>query len=346
MPRTSYGRIGEDRVCSNCPAAVTDPRRFDVCNGDADGLCAVVQWRLTDPGEAALVTGLKRDIELLQRVPAQAGDEVLVCDVSLLRNRAALDRLLSGGVRVRWFDHHEAGEVPAHPHLQAHLDARADVCTSLLVDRYLGGRWRRWALVGAYGDNLAPVADGLARTSGIRDDERARLQALGEAINYNAYGDDLADVRIAPAALFRHLVRHADPIDCIEQEAIAGELLALRAADLAQAEAVAPRWQGLHGSVVVLPDAAWSRRVMGTFAHRLAAAEPGRAHAVLRPDGRSGYVASVRAPWERPEGAEGLCRRFGGSGRASAAGIDRLDADRLAAFVDAFAAAWSDCEEG
>ena len=37
-------------------------QRIDVCNGDADGLCAVLQWRLADPQPARLVTGLKRDI--------------------------------------------------------------------------------------------------------------------------------------------------------------------------------------------------------------------------------------------------------------------------------------------
>ena len=41
-------------------------RRFDVCNGDADGLCAVLQWRLAHPEPATLVTGLKRELELLQ----------------------------------------------------------------------------------------------------------------------------------------------------------------------------------------------------------------------------------------------------------------------------------------
>ena len=51
-------------------------RRFDVCNGDADGLCAVVQWRLHDPAPATLVTGLKREIALLERVPAGDGERV------------------------------------------------------------------------------------------------------------------------------------------------------------------------------------------------------------------------------------------------------------------------------
>ena len=65
-------------------------RQFDVFNGDADGLCALHQWRLAHPAESTLVTGVKRDIALLERVPAQPGDEVSVLDISLDRNRAAL----------------------------------------------------------------------------------------------------------------------------------------------------------------------------------------------------------------------------------------------------------------
>ena len=76
-------------------------REFDVCNGDADGLCAALQWRLHRQAPARLVTGLKREIALLERVQAQAGDEVSVFDLSMQRNRAALLRLLDAGVRVR-----------------------------------------------------------------------------------------------------------------------------------------------------------------------------------------------------------------------------------------------------
>ena len=68
--------------------------RFYAFNGDADGLCALQQLRLVEAGEATLVTGVKRDITLLERVDAQAGDEVTVLDISLDRNRAALLRLL------------------------------------------------------------------------------------------------------------------------------------------------------------------------------------------------------------------------------------------------------------
>ena len=40
--------------------------RFDVFNGDADGICSLVQLRRADPApEAVLVTGRKRRIDLL-----------------------------------------------------------------------------------------------------------------------------------------------------------------------------------------------------------------------------------------------------------------------------------------
>ena len=105
-------------------------QHIDVCNGDADGLCSVLQWRLARPANATLVTGLKRDILLLERVQAGQGDEVLVCDLSMRANRAALLRLLEEGVRVIYFDHHAAGPIPQHPGLQAHIDFSSEVCTS------------------------------------------------------------------------------------------------------------------------------------------------------------------------------------------------------------------------
>src|SRR4051812_36922186 len=93
-------------------------RYYDVFNGDADGICALHQLRLTDPLDSILVTGLKHDIALLGRVPAQRGDVVTVLDLSLDRNRPALLSLLARGVHVRYFDHHYAGPIPAHDDLE------------------------------------------------------------------------------------------------------------------------------------------------------------------------------------------------------------------------------------
>ena len=56
---------------------------YDVFNGDADGICALHQLRLADPRESVLVTGVKRDINLVKRVSAETGDTVTVLDISL-----------------------------------------------------------------------------------------------------------------------------------------------------------------------------------------------------------------------------------------------------------------------
>lgn len=310
--------------------------RIDVCNGDADGLCSVVQWRLHAPQEARLVTGLKRDIELLDRVQAQRGDEVLVCDLSMRRNHQALVRLLDAGASVRYFDHHAPGDIPVHPLLEAHIDTAGDTCSSLLVDRYLGGQFRAWAVVGAYGDNLNDVAERLAVDMGLSAQDRMRLRSLGEAINYNAYGDSVQDIYMAPEQVYEVLVRFADPLELLEHEKLGQELNALRQGDLRLAQALAPYRQTQDAQVYLLPDAAWSRRVIGTLGNALASAAPARAHALLRAAPGGGFVVSVRAPQSAPGGAVDLCRRFGGDGRAGSAGIDRLPPHDLERFLDAF----------
>lgn len=307
--------------------------RFDVCNGDADGLCAVLQWRQVHAQAATLVTGLKREIELLGQVPAKAGDEVLVCDLSMQRNLKPLQQLLAQGVQVRYVDHHAVDAVPQHPGLRATIDTDARVCTSLLMDRLLQGRCRAWALVGAYGDNLGEVADALAVERGLDEAARRSLRRLGEAINYNAYGDNPADQHIAPQVLYARLARFADPLQAWRQDPIGEELDALRQADLARAlqQTVTPA--GDRARWMALPDAPWSRRVIGILANELARAEPGRAVAVLKADGRRGHVVSLRAPLSRPGGADAFCRRFGGGGRAGAAGIDHLPEHEHERFV-------------
>lgn len=329
------------------PAPLHPPHYFDVCNGDADGLCAVRQWRLHAPAQATLVTGLKREIALLERVVAEPGDEVLVCDIAMARNRAALERLLACGVHVRYFDHHASGAPLAHPCLEAHLDTAPDVCTSVLVDRALGGRFRTWAVVGAFGDNLGAVAERLAATLALTRAQIDALRRMGEAINYNAYGESVRDVLIHPAQLYALMARYQEPFAMLAHEPVLQALEAQRAHDLAHAAGLAPYWQDARGSVLLLPAAPWSRRIVGHFANQLANQEPQRAHALLlpvqenadAPAGKDGTLwrVSVRAPRNAPGGAGDLCSRFGGSGRAGAGGIDRLPQDSFEDFLHAFA---------
>lgn len=336
-----------------------------MCNGDADGLCALTQLRLADRAAAPpvgragieLLTGLKRDIRLLRRLPTlpplAAGDRLTVLDLAVEANLAELRHVLQAGVQVRWFDHHDSAELPAHPGFEPHLDTGPQWCTSLLVDAWLGGAQRVWALVGAFGDNLVSVARACAAEPGsppLAADDLEALQRLGEALNYNAYGDSESDLLIPPSRLAERLVGHADPRDFLRADPLATELLARHQADLLLAEACVPQVACPRGALYLLPDAAWSRRVSGSFAHLLARREPQRAHAVLRPRsvpaGEPGadtctgcWVVHVRAPLAQPGGAAELCRRFGGNGRALAGGIDDLPDDRVGAFVEAFAQA-------
>lgn len=316
-------------------------RHHDVFNGDADGICALHQLRLAAPRESHLVTGTKRDIELLARVAAQPGDSVTVLDVSLDRNRAALLRLLGQGVTVEYFDHHFAGEIPRHDGLTTHIDPAPGACTSTIIDRHLQGRYRLWAIVAAFGDNLEQTAVRMSREAGLAQRQADLLRDLGQAINYNAYGETEADLLLRPADLYRALQPFADPFDFIAAHEAPRRLGQARRKDVALAHGTRPLWQGEAGSVTVLPDAAWAHRVQGEFANELAARAPDRAHALLC-ETTGGWRVSVRAPLARPQGADALCRQFpGGGGRAGAAGVDLLPRERLAEFVEAFALAFA-----
>jgi hypothetical protein len=313
--------------------------RYDVFNGDADGLCALQQLRLASPAAARIVTGTKRDVHLLARVDARAGDEITVLDVSVAANREALDACLAAGAHVRWFDHHQAGDVPQHPAFESHLDPHPHICTSLIVDRHLGGRHRPWAIVAAFGDNLHGEAERLARAGGYAEIEVDTLRRLGEALNYNAYGDAIEDLRFPPGDLAVRMRPYADPLAFARDEEVLGTLLRGYGDDLALAHAIAPLRETATIAVYVLPAEAWARRAIGAFANRLAAAAPGRAPAVLagRTDGTT--VVSVRAPLARPEGADALCGGFAsGGGRTGAAGIDRLPPADIDRFLAAFTA--------
>src|ERR1700686_1441983 len=111
--------------------------RYYAFNGDADGVCALQQLRLSETGDATLVTGVKRDIRLLERVDAAAGDEVTVLETKLDQKPRALLRLPGSGALVPYFDHHYAGELPEPPRFEARIEETGKSCTSVLVILYL-----------------------------------------------------------------------------------------------------------------------------------------------------------------------------------------------------------------
>jgi hypothetical protein len=309
---------------------------YDIFNGDADGICALLQLRRVEPRDSILVTGVKRDIRLLQKINAQTGDELTVLDISLKENRPDLESLLARGARVHYFDHHVAGEIPRHPGFFANIDTAPDVCTSLLVDRHLGGSQRAWAVVAAFGDNLHESAKRAAVPLELNEKQLTQLRDLGECLNYNAYGESVEDLYYHPADLYQRLKSCRSPLEFIESDSAFGVLQNGYRVDLQRALGVTPGTSSPACAVFQLPDAAWSRRVAGVFGNHLAHAFPQRAHAVLTPLSKGGHSVSVRAPIAHPEGADELCRQFGGSGRKTAAGINHLSEAEIANFIAKF----------
>lgn len=326
-------------------------KRFDVFNGDADGICALHQWRLAFPCESILVTGVKREIQLLDRVMAGVGDEVTIFDVSLESNRNDVKRLLEAGASLRYFDHHFAGEAIDHPALECTIDTSPDVCTSLLVDKALAAKYRAWAVVAAFGDNFQTVARRKAANLAVDEIGLTLLAELGELLNYNSYGDSIADLHFSPDELYRQLAPYQTPFDFIRVSPAFEILRKGFHDDMAKAEALSPCLLSSSAAAWLLPDDAWARRVIGVMANRLAVTAPGRAHAMLVPNASGTLTVSVRAPRIRPTGADEFCRRFPtGGGRKAAAGVNRLpEADIdifIREFTDFFSAENSSRPEG
>ncbi len=316
---------------------------FDVFNGDADGICALLQLRNADPRDAELVTGVKRDINLLQRVAATAGDRVTALDISMDKNRDALLALLDNGAEVFYCDHHFAGDIPETHNLTALINTEPDTCTSLLVNGYLKGAFREWAITGAFGDNLKKSALALAKQTGLSAEQLELLENLGTYINYNAYGADLDDLHFTPQALYQHMQAFASPLDFVAGAATVFEQLADGYTQDMQAARSTPfDHEAANTAVLTFPNEAWARRVSGVFSNDLANGNPDRAHAVLTEKANGNYLVSVRAPLSNKTGADELCMQFPtGGGRKAAAGINDLPADQLGDFIQALEARYS-----
>ena len=311
--------------------------QIDVFNGDADGICALHQFRLSEPAESLLITDIKQQVQLVGRVFPTAPARVNVMDVSLDANRAAVMRLLAGGVEVWYFDHHFAGEIPEHPGFHSHIDTASDTCTSLLMNRYLGGKQARWAVAGAFGDNMEKPALAVAGTLGLNPDELDACREAGTLLNYNGYGNDLTDLHFHPVDLYQAVKPFDDPVQFMKQSEAAGMLREKFAVDLKLALGQTPMLDDAAGKVFMFPNETWAQRISGVFANRIAAENPALATAVGVERENGSLRMSVRAPLEKPEGADALCRRFPtGGGRKGAAAVNVLPLSQLPVFLDAF----------
>ena len=317
---------------------------YDLFNGDADGICALLQLRFAEPRpDASLVTGVKRDIKLLQRVDAEAGDRITVLDISMDKNHHDLVRVLDAGAEVFYVDHHFPGKVPESSSLKSMINEAPNVCTSLLIDHYLRGAYREWAVVGTFGDNLKDSAAGLAKNLKLSEQQLTLLENLGIYINYNGYGSNLEELHFKPDELYRLLSHYQSPFDFVSDNAEQFDRLESGYhQDLTAAKSTEPLKATDSAAVFVLPDASWARRVSGVYSNDLTNQNPNRAHAVLTEKANGNYLVSVRAPLSNKKGAAALCMQFPtGGGREAAAGINDLPMEMLGEFIDKFEQAFS-----
>lgn len=280
--------------------------RWYAYNGDADGICSMVQWGLVYGIEGQRVTGVKRDIELLERVNPNTDDEIIVMDISLARNHARAVELSSQGFEITWFDHHLAGE-PIDA-IRTHIDTSSDVCTARIVEKFLGVD-SDWAQVALHGDGLSVHSI------------KPEFKELGELLNYNGYGADLSDLHFHPDELLLLCLQAKTPQNFMDMQAF----MTLKngfESDLSNAKNIEP-----SNGYYLLPNEAWARRVVGVMAHRIN--ESGDGPHVIAIDKGETLQVSIRGS----EGIGELCKMFGGGGRATAGGIDALPKSEITALM-------------
>jgi len=318
---------------------------YDVFNGDADGIIALLQLRLSkkeqQPTESTLITGVKRDISLLKQVDGNIAKSVTVLDISLEKNNDALVKLLEKEVDVFYVDHHRTGDVPQSKQLVSLLDTDANTCTSLLINNHLGGEFVTWAIAAAFGDNMEASAEALAKQQNLSLVQQSQLKELGVYINYNGYGRSVDDLHFHPTDLFHKLSNYSDPFELInEQGSVFSQLKEAYLADMNKAKSADVLVENTSFKAVQLADEPWARRVSGVFGNELANTSPNKAHAVLTLNESTlntdnSYTVSLRAPLSNKQGAGDLCVSFPtGGGRAAAAGINALPQEMLSDFFD------------
>ena len=308
---------------------------YDIFNGDADGIIALLQLRLAQPLESTLVTGVKRDIQLLDKIQLKVDDQVTALDISMEKNMSGLLSALESGAKVFYADHHRSGDIPQDKNLQAHIDLDANTCTALIIDKLLEGRFHEWAITAAYGDNLITKADELAVQAGMSKVQAAQLKELGTLINYNGYGAKVADLHYHPADLYKALLNYSSPFEVLTD--LGSPFYFLQNAyqqDMDNALAIKAKHKSSKLGLFELPNAAWARRISGVYGNLLANQSPDSAHAVLTVNKDGSYMVSLRAPLNNKQGAGDICSQFEtGGGRAAAAGVNALPAVDLQKFI-------------
>ena len=303
---------------------------YFIFNGDTDGICATRQLLFSNQNETKFVTGVKRDIALLDKIQDLADQEIVVLDVSVEKNHPSLIKLLKQNCRINWYDHHISAKIPEHIRFINHINTDPDINTSQIVNLHLNNKYPDWAIVGLFGDNMTNSADELAQSIFLSEVDKESIKQMGELFNYNAYGEDLDDLHYHPEEVLKECLKVDHPLDLLSNSDIIEKLKTGYQSDLSEAS----KAKLLQNNTYVFPNQKWGRRVIGVFANLKANQNPDQPTAILI-EKEDHFVVSVRSPINKSLNAAQFCAKFPtGGGRKKAGGINELPKNLLNQFID------------
>lgn len=302
-------------------------------NGDADGILSQHMLYLAGIQPTLRITGMKRDIALLERLPLPFSGDVHVLDISLKTNaKAAQQFLATEGGHLTWYDHHERVDIPDGPRFKTHIHPTAGQCTALIVNSVHRHAFDLWATAAAFGDNVTASAEALIRKCEISLGDRNALAELGELVNYNGYGEP-EDAWISPLTMAQKLEGFENPLVFFRESGIFEGLAHQLKTDESQCTSLQPWQSQAKAAIYRVPDTAWARRFGATWMNRLIRLHPDQGFAIFQARRDGGYLVSLRSPQKGPlahwSAAEFASRYPTGGGRVQAAGINVLPEDQL-----------------
>ncbi len=327
-------------VCRKLNRYSMPPPTAFLFNGDADGIIAQHLLYLSGIRPGLRITGMKRDLALLRRLPESFHGEVHVLDIGFKANAKDAEAFLARRAgNLTWYDHHESGPLIVAPEFKAHIHPTRGQCTGLIVNAVLGHRYDLWAATAAFGDNQVASAQAILARHALSEADTSALRQMGEALNYNAYGE-VGDALHTPLSVAQKLEAYDHPLICFRESGLFEGLAGQLAQDEAQASALMPwRLQG-NAQVYLVPDAPWARRYGATWMNRLVQKHSDQAFAIFQERSDGTYLASLRAPQSGPYAtwsAASFAEKYpSGGGRVQAAGINALPAQSLNDCAEAF----------
>lgn len=309
-------------------------------NGDADGLIGQHLLYLSGLRPSLRITGMKRDLALLRRLPESFRGDVHVLDIGFKANAKDAEAFLARRAgSLTWYDHHESGPLLESPEFKAHIHPTRGQCTGLIVNAVLGHRYDLWAAAAAFGDNQVSSAQAVLARHALDEADTLALRQLGEWLNYNAYGE-AGDALHTPLSVAQKLEAFDDPRTCFRDSGLFEGLAEQLAEDEAHASVLKPWRQQGNARVYLVPDAPWARRYGATWMNRLVQKHPDQAFAIFQERSDGNLLASLRAPQSGPFAswsAATFAERYPtGGGRVQAAGINALPAEALQACAESF----------